>query len=395
MAKKLSILSIMGLSIVGFIGGIAVGAYASLTFSPLPDSYEIPETEPVQNKPISTTGTDFTVEMIRSKDLSIHFMELGNKYTGDATLIKVGDVEVLVDAGSKTSSIETIYNYTSQYVEGKLDYIIVTHAHEDHYAGFATAKYEDSIFGKYNVGEGTTIIDFAQITTNKASNKMYKYYQSNLNTAVKEDGTGAKHYTVLEALSAFENGTISLSEDVTLKFLDQKYYHQPSTTENDHSVCFLLSQEDTHHYLFTGDLEEKGEISLVEENSDLPTVDLYKAGHHGSKTSSSKTLLAKIQPKMCAVCCCAGSSEYTKNNDNQFPTQQFVDNIAPYTDQIYVTTICKDYDKGLFESMNGNIIVSCSKEEAYVNVNCSNNMTLLKDTEWFLSMRKMPDSWKD
>ena len=394
MAKKLSILSIVGLSVVGFIGGVAVGAYASLAFSPLPDSYEIPETEQAHNKPITTTGTDFTVEMIKSKDLSIHFMELGNKYTGDSTLIKVGDVEVLVDAGSKTSSIETIYNYTSQYVEGDLDYIIVTHAHEDHYAGFSTSKYEDSLFGKYNVGSGTTIIDFAQITTNKASNKMYKYYQSNLNSATN-GGEGAKHYNVLEALSAYENGTISLSEDVSLKFLDQEYYHTKSSTENDHSVCFLLSQENKHHYLFTGDLEEKGEISLVAKNPDLPVVDLYKAGHHGSKTSSSKTLLEKIQPKMCAVCCCAGSSEYTKNNDNQFPTQQFIDNIAPYTDKIFVTTICKDYDKGLFESLNGNIIVSCSKEDEGINVNCSNNMTLLKDTEWFLSMRKMPDSWKN
>ncbi|MCI6155367.1 MAG: MBL fold metallo-hydrolase [Erysipelotrichaceae bacterium] len=394
MAKKLSILSIVGLSVVGFIGGVAVGAYASLAFSPLPDSYEIPETEQAHNKPITTTGTDFTVEMIKSKDLSIHFMELGNKYTGDSTLIKVGDVEVLVDAGSKTSSIETIYNYTSQYVEGDLDYIIVTHAHEDHYAGFSTSKYEDSLFGKYNVGSGTTIIDFAQITTNKASNKMYKYYQANLNSATN-GGEGAIHYNVLEALSAYENGTISLSEDVSLKFLDQEYYHTKSSTENDHSVCFLLSQENKHHYLFTGDLEEKGEISLVAKNPDLPVVDLYKAGHHGSKTSSSKTLLEKIQPKMCAVCCCAGSSEYTKNNDNQFPTQQFIDNIAPYTDKIFVTTICKDYDKGLFESLNGNIIVSCSKEDEGINVNCSNNMTLLKDTEWFLSMRKMPDSWKN
>ena len=394
MAKKLSILSIVGLSVVGFIGGVAVGAYASLAFSPLPDSYEIPETEQAHNKPITTTGTDFTVEMIKSKDLSIHFMELGNKYTGDSTLIKVGDVEVLVDAGSKTSSIETIYNYTSQYVEGDLDYIIVTHAHEDHYAGFSTSKYEDSLFGKYNVGSGTTIIDFAQITTNKASNKMYKYYQSNLNSATN-GGEGAKHYNVLEALSAYENGTISLSEDVSLKFLDQEYYHTKSSTENDHSVCFLLSQENKHHYLFTGDLEEKGEISLVAKNPDLPVVDLYKAGHHGSKTSSSKKLLEKIQPKMCAVCCCAGSSEYTKNNDNQFPTQQFINNIAPYTDKVFVTTICKDYDKGLFESLNGNIIVSCSKEDEGINVNCSNNMTLLKDTEWFLSMRKMPDSWKN
>ena len=59
---------------------------------------------------------------------------------------------------------------------------------------------------------------------------------------------------------------------------------------------------DDKKFLFTGDLEEEGEIKLVENNKSLQElrdnneqfgVDLYKAGHHGSKTSSSETLLSK------------------------------------------------------------------------------------------------------
>ena len=44
------------------------------------------------------TAQDITE--IKTSDLSIHFLMLGNEYTGDCTLIKVGDTEVLIDAGS-------------------------------------------------------------------------------------------------------------------------------------------------------------------------------------------------------------------------------------------------------------------------------------------------------
>ena len=46
------------------------------------------------------TGGDVYV----SGDLSIHFMELGNNYTGDAVYIKAGDTDILIDAGSRTNS---------------------------------------------------------------------------------------------------------------------------------------------------------------------------------------------------------------------------------------------------------------------------------------------------
>ena len=76
-----------------------------------------------------------------SGDLSIHFLELGNKYTGDATFIKAGDVDILVDAGSRVGSIPTIASYINNYVtDGVLEYVFVTHAHEDHYGGFQLAQ---------------------------------------------------------------------------------------------------------------------------------------------------------------------------------------------------------------------------------------------------------------
>ena len=67
-------------------------------------------------------------ESIITDDLQIHFLELGNKYTGDCTLIKVGDTEILVDAGSRQSSAGTITSYVKNYcTDGVLEYVIATH----------------------------------------------------------------------------------------------------------------------------------------------------------------------------------------------------------------------------------------------------------------------------
>ena len=99
-----------------------------------------------------------------------------------------------------------------------------------------------------------------------------------------------------------------------------------------------------------------------------------------------------IQPKIVCVCACAGSPEYTKTKDNQFPTQQFIDRIALYTDAVYVTTLCVDYDKAEFTSMNGNIVVSASKGVATV-VSCAGSKDKLKDSDWFKQNRVCPAKW--
>jgi competence protein ComEC len=296
----------------------------------------------------------------------------------------MGDVDVLIDAGSRATSIPVIDAYLSKYVtDGILEYVIVTHAHEDHYAGFATRENVESIFDLY---ECKTIMDFAQVTSGKENTAMYSYY---LRERTAEINAGAVHYTAKDCMEQNKN-VFSLGEGTELEILDSYYYYTRATTENDHSVCVMVNQGD-RHFLFTGDLEEKGEEKLVQMN-DLPKVALYKAGHHGSKTSSTNELLSVIQPEIVTVCCCCGSSEYTKTPANQFPTQAFVDRIAPYTDRVYVTTLSVDYKEGIFTSMNGNIVVQSSS--AGVTVTGSANSTKLKDTDWFRANRTCPSAWQ-
>lgn len=154
----------------------------------------------------------------------------------------------------------------------------------------------------------------------------------------------------------------------------------------------MLTQKDTNggadkNFLFTGDLEEKGESYLVDMN-DLPEVELFKGGHHGSYTASTEKLLKVIKPKNVAVCCCCGTTEYTSNADNTFPAQAFIDRVAKYTENIYCTTLIIDYKAGEYASMNGNIVFYTDKGE--LKLKCSNNDIILKDTEWFKKNRVWP-----
>lgn len=327
-------------------------------------------------------------------DLTIHFIDMGNEWAGDCVYIKAGDTDMLVDAGSRAGSVPTIRAYLDNYVtDGVLEYVIATHADRDHIAGFAAST---SIFDIY---ECETIIDFPRTDKDTAT---YEDYVANRDAEVE---AGAVHYTALECYNE-ENGAKrvwNLSEDVTMTILYQEFYENSSPDENNYSVCFILTHGE-RHFLFTGDLEKEGEQSLVEHNN-LPEVVLFKAGHHGSPTSSNDVLLSVIKPKIVCVCCCAGCGEYTANNANTFPSQAMIDRVAKYTDRVYVLcaidtvfvpgTDDKD-DKlesvGERYMLNGNIAVTSSESE--VAVNCSNNNTLLKDTEWFKNNRETPPEWE-
>lgn len=316
-------------------------------------------------------------EIIVSGDLTVTFLETGNEYSGDAIYIKAGETDVLIDAGSRKSSSITIKNYIDKYVnDNTLEYVIATHAHQDHIAGFVGTKTEGGIFDFYDV---KTIIDFPM--TN-ATSQIYKDYVAKRDIEINN---GAKHYTALECYNN-ENGAsriINLTDDVTLEILYNYYYENKASNENNYSVCVMISHGNKK-ILLTGDLEEEGEEKLVKYNN-LTKVNVFKAGHHGSYTATTNELLQVIQPDIVCVCCCAGHNEYKASFENIFPSQAFISRVSKYTDRIYVTTLMTDNG---FISMNGNIVITSNNTGLVVN--CSNNNIILKDTEWFKKNRE----WK-
>jgi beta-lactamase superfamily II metal-dependent hydrolase len=194
---------------------------------------------------------------------------------------------------------------------------------------------------------------------------------------------GAKHYTALECWNNANGAqrSFTIADGITLNILYQKYYESSSSEENNNSVCTLITHGE-NNYLFTGDLESGGEKSLVQSNK-LPKCKLFKAGHHGSNTSNTTELLSVIQPEVVVANCCCGG----KYN---FPHQEFIDNVAVYTDKVYIPVLVAENEEG-YALLNGNIIVRSNGGE--VQVQCSNNNTLLKDTAWFKANRTCPKEW--
>lgn len=69
---------------------------------------------------------------------------------------------------------------------------------------------------------------------------------------------------------------------------------------NAYSTVLLLTYQD-FTALFTGDLEESGEKTLM-KNSLLPRrVDVLKVAHHGSKNSSSQAFLQRLEPRIALI----------------------------------------------------------------------------------------------
>lgn len=373
--------------IIGSFGSFAIVDYCKL---PLTEELEI-SGEVFYSKSGETASGSVSNISILDAEISVHFLELGNKYTGDCTYIKATgsdaegkkyETDILIDCGSKSNSISAVSSYLNNYVtDGKLEYVIVTHAHQDHYAGFATPANINSIFDIYEIGN---IIYFAK--TNQKEQGLYANFLREVNEA---KGKGANVFTAKDCIAGTNGAKSSYvignttEGDITLNILNSKYYTEKASTENDYSVCSLVKTPN-QKFLFTGDLEAGGEKWLSENYAtgelSLADCDLYKAGHHGSKTSSTNALMSLVRPKVVCVCCCAGSPEYTKNVLNQFPTQKFIDEISKYTECVYVTTLCVNYANDEFTSFNGNIVFM-AKGTTY-SVNCSNNNTVLKESGW-------------
>lgn len=90
---------------------------------------------------------DGDLKEISSADLSIHFIAPALKASGDCTLIKVGDTEVLIDAGPTQGNVTEIKDYLSDYcTDGVIEDVIATHADTVHIAGLVG----NSVQGAYN-----------------------------------------------------------------------------------------------------------------------------------------------------------------------------------------------------------------------------------------------------
>lgn len=106
-----------------------------------------------------------------------------------------------------------------------------------------------------------------------------------------------------------------IGHDVLLQVLAPAY----GEGQNEDSLV-LQARLGAHSFLFTGDLDQAGELELLSQYPDL-TVDILKLGHHGSRTSTAEAFVAHVSPQFGIVSC-------GLNNRYGHPHQEVLDVLA-------------------------------------------------------------------
>jgi len=82
----------------------------------------------------------------------------------------------------------------------------------------------------------------------------------------------------------------------------------PPDSENNWSLVAALCRRDSTVMVWSGDLETAGETSLLAASQEFGPTEVWKAGHHGSDTSGSPPLLARLRPQLVVISCGLGNS---------------------------------------------------------------------------------------
>lgn len=195
----------------------------------------------------------------------VHILDTGQS---DCILIK-GSENILIDTGAVGLGSHII-NYLKQNNVKNIDYIIITHYHDDHYGSLIDIC--DRIEVK-NV--------LLPMHKNKNRDILYKEL-FNKNTKVK---------------FIYRNWELS-NEEIKLKAIlpirvDEKI-------ENNNSIVLQGTIEGIN-YMFMGDAEKEEERTLKE--AEIKPCDILKIGHHGLNTSTSRYLLKLLKPKIALITC--------------------------------------------------------------------------------------------
>ena len=248
--------------IKGILTVVCLGILALLWFVIMPmlrDEYEVPE------------GV-----------AEFHFIDVGQ---GDSTLIMSGGKNVLVDTGDRDAK-ESLTEYLDEHSVEVIEYFVITHFDSDHFANAV------------DVLESYDVVNL--IIPNQVKNT--KMYESFMDVAEEQSDSGEIEILFANDMvgESFEVNDIEIT---VLAPLSDSY-----KDSNDYSVV-LMARFGNKRVLLTGDAEKEAEEDIVAryKASDLDC-DVYKMGHHGSRTSSSKDLLDKATPDYVVISCGKGNS---------------------------------------------------------------------------------------
>ena len=234
--------------------------------------------------------------------LKVVFLDIGQ---GDSIYIEAPNGnQVLIDGGPGRQVLRALSSVMPWY-DRSLDVVIATHPDADHIGGLP------SVLERYQVA---AVMDNGQ----PSNTGTYRAWQAAVAAEVKD---GAQY------LRARRGERFNLGAGISLDILYP--YDTPTGKDtNDGSIVARLTYG-SQAFILTGDATIKVEQQLLIAKT-LLSAQVLKAGHHGSKTSSSPAFIKAVSPIYAIIS--AG-----KNNRYGHPHQITLDNLKAAQAQILRT----------------------------------------------------------
>lgn len=245
------------------------------------------------------------------KPLKIYFIDVGQ---GDCTVIQTpNNKNIIIDGGEgNTDKYDYGENVVLPYLLDrgitKIDYLIISHCDSDHIGGL-----------------------FAVLENLKVEQILIGIQPEDSEQFEELIKMANKKKIEIKFLKAGD--VFKLEKDIKLEVLwPIKNELIDENTLNNNSLVFKLFYKE-FSILFTGDIEEIAEKEIINKYKiSKLNATILKVAHHGSKTSSTKDFLEKVNPKIALI----GVGE-----DNKFghPSENILKQLKSFNIKIYRTDI--------------------------------------------------------
>ncbi|MGB9743434.1 MAG: ComEC/Rec2 family competence protein [Minisyncoccales bacterium] len=256
--------------------------------------------------------------------LEVVFFDVGQ---GNAALIKSTNGHyILIDSGPNASILEKLAKEIP-FWQKKIDLVIITHAHKDHFAGLADVMERYRVENIIWNGARENSLDFQRWQD------LISQTKSNIKIGWAGQRIKSKDFS-LDILYPFFNL-------IDIEFKDANFS----------SFVLRLTYKE-HSFLFMGDTYQSIEEELVskekfcqkemnQENLDYLcqkmhlNSDVLLVGHHGSKTSTSEQFVQAVSPQVAII-------SVGQNNKFGQPAQEVLDRLAKYDIRVLRTDLNGD-----------------------------------------------------